>query len=199
VGDFFIAHSLSLYQVPTAFQQRLHDTFDGRLRIRWSEVAHEFHIEQKVLPGAVIRPLSIDSPLHDRYVRARDGYVFVMAVKAGTHTYCKSCGFRCHVPALRTGEIICTYCEGVRKQRGREFGGFWPLSDVLLDHLRKIDPNRDGHLNAALDQDATRLRHERTVRRDTLNTVEAGAKEDVHQLFGIQRAFMNDAYRKQTP
>lgn len=170
-----------MYHAPTEFLDRLASTFDGRLRIRWSVAKNEFHIEEKV-GRAALAPFRI-SEVDDRYIRARDGYTFVMAVKAGTQVPCHTCGLTCKVPALRTAEITCSYCESVKKRRGREFGGYWPLNDVLLDHLRKIDPYRDGHLKAAAEQDLAHVRQEMAHKRATYNHIEAATLDDKYQLF----------------
>lgn len=184
------------YSVPAAFQAALTREFGDRLRIRWSLAKHEFHIEQRV-GRAALAPFRIDER-DDRFIRARDGYAFVMAVKAGTRVPCPTCGLDCRVPELHTGEIVCRYCESVRNQRGRQFGGYWPLSDILIDHLKRIDPYRDGHLKAVREQDLSRARHEMASRRDLLNTIEAGAKEDAYRLFATPRAYLNDATRHAT-
>jgi hypothetical protein len=166
---------------PTDFSKTLKRVFDGRLRIRWSAAKEEWHIEQQV-GRAAIPPFRI-SEIDDRFIRARDGYHFVMAVKPANYTWCRQCHLKCSVPELRSGEIKCSYCENVKTRRGREFGGYWPLTDALLDHLRKIDPYRDGHLKALKDQDAALDQREVTQKRDIHNIVESAALDDKYQLF----------------
>lgn len=143
---------------------------------------NEYHIEQRV-GRAVLPPLRIDEG-DDRFIRARDGYAFVMAIKAGTHTYCRKCHLRCEVPVLRTSEIKCEYCERVKARRGREFGGYWPLNDRLLQYLHKIDPNRDGHLNGVAEGDLAMERAEMARQRSIHNHIESATLDDKYQLFG---------------
>jgi hypothetical protein len=170
-----------MYYAPTDFVRRLSDTFNDRLRIRWSIAKQEFHIEQKVL-SAALPPFRI-SEIDDRMIRARDGYHFVMAVKAGNHVPCRTCHLRCRVPELRTGEIRCDYCGTKQRNPKREFGGYWPLNDLLIDHLKKISPENDGHLKAVIEQDRQDVRRETTRKRDIFNHIESATYDDKYQLF----------------
>lgn len=164
---------------PTDFLARLASAFSGRLRIRWSLVKNEWHIEQQV-GRAALPPLRI-TEADDSLIRARDGYAFVMAIKNCNHSPCRHCGKSCRVPELRSGEIKCERCS--EQKRAREFGGYWPLGDALLDHLRKIDPYRDGHKVAAAEQDLQDTRRELTRQRNIFNTIESATLDDKYQLF----------------
>lgn len=170
-----------MYQAPQSFIDRLESDFQGRLRIRWSIAKGEFHIEEKV-GRAALAPFRI-SDIDDRYIRARDGYHFIMAVKAGTSVPCRICGLKCSVPECRTAEIKCSYCESVKTRRGREFGGYWPLNDTLLEHLRKCDPKNDGHIAAVKSQDLQEVRREMDRKRSMFNTIESATLDDKYQLF----------------
>lgn len=123
------------------------------------------------------------SEIDDRTIRARDGFHFVMAIKAGNHIPCRTCGLKVSVPECKTGEIRCDYCAFKQRNPKREFGGFWPLSEILIEHLKKIDPNRDGHLKAAFEQDLAHERKDLAQRRTIRNHVEAATYDDKYQIF----------------
>lgn len=141
---------------------------------------HEYHIEQRVH-----NPLSAIDTHNDRIIRARDGYAFVMAIKPTQSVPCEACGTRCRVPELRSAEIVCAYCEQVKSRRGRYFGAYWPLTgDLLINYLKKLDPERDGHLEAAYESDVATAAGEAAKRKATMNTIEAATLDDKYQLFG---------------
>lgn len=170
-----------MYTPPTEFVRRLDSTFRGRLRIRWSLHKEEWHIEQKITDGIA---LAARNSHDDRYIRARDGYHFVMAVKPQAFAYCRICHLRNDVPALTTGEIKCDYCERVKARRGREFGGYWPLNgDRLIDHLKMIDPENDGLRASITTMDRQREQTEITRQRDIRNHIESATYDDKYQLF----------------
>lgn len=100
-----------------------------------------------------------------------------MAVKASETACCTRCERKHNVPVLRTAEVRCPCGR-------RLFMAYFPLGEALLQYLRKLDPDRDGHKNAAIDADNVTERSELTRRRDTRNIVEAAAYDDKYQLFG---------------
>lgn len=121
------------------------------LRIRWSKGRGEWHIEQKV-GRAALPPLRIDE-VDDRFIRARDGYQFVCAVRPGTKMPCGVCGLDMQVPVLKFARLTCAYCmkkatdpRTPPKERKifRTTVGYFPLGEALLEHLRKTDPYRGG-------------------------------------------------------
>lgn len=171
-----------MYQAPASFLSKLKAEFNGRLRIRWSDAKNEFHIEQQV--GRAALPPRYIGLEDDRGIRARDGYHFILSVKAGNHVPCRTCNFTCPVPELRTGEIKCSRCGFQGRRATKEFGGYWPLNDLLIDYLKGIDPERDGHLRASKEQDLANARVELSRKRNIFNTVEAAAYDDKYQLFG---------------
>lgn len=171
-----------MYQAPISFLAKLETEFGGRLRIRWSVAKNEFHIEQQVGRAALL-PLYIKEG-DDRMIRARDGYHFILAVKAGNHVPCRTCNNRCPVPELKTGEIKCSRCGYQGKRATKEFGGFWPLTDSLIEYLKKIDPYRDGHLQAVKEQDLAIERVDLSMRRNVRNHIESATYDDKYQLFG---------------
>jgi hypothetical protein len=171
------------YTPPREFVARLDSIFRGRLRIRWSVQKEEWHIEQQVGPRAAL-PSFGRLLFHDRFIRARDGFAFVMAIKPRETTTCRTCFLKCDVPALRTSEIKCSYCESVKARRGREFGGYWPLSgDTLLNHLLRIDPERDGTRTLISDNDRAQARYQQVAMKDARNHFESAVYDDKYQLF----------------
>lgn len=161
--------------IPHDFLSQLTREFGDRLRIRWSVAKHEFHLEQRV-GRAALPPFRVDEA-DDRTIRARDGYHFVMAVKPTNYLSCDRCNRKCVVPELRTSEIRCS-CGW------RAFGGYWPLGEALILHLKKIDPYRDGHKNLARESDLATERAEWLRKRAIRNHIEAATYDDKYQLFG---------------
>lgn len=167
--------------LPHDFLDSLATQFDNRLRIRWSHAKDEWHIEQQV-GRAIIPPFRIDIN-DDRFIRARDGYAFVMAVKPTNYMWCRECHLRLKVPIMRTAEVRCDYCESTKKRARRNFVAYYPLNDTLLQHLHKIDPHKDGHLRAAAEADLAIERAEMQRQRTIRNHIEAATLDDKYQLF----------------
>jgi hypothetical protein len=132
------------------FNQRLQTEFGGRLRARWAPTQREIHIEQKVgrgiwdppLPSHKITPKT-EALQFEKRERAKDGYAFVMAVKPGDRTACPVCHLSVRVPVMRIEEAVCLYCRS-RNRDTTFMAVYFPLGEVLIDHLKKIDPERDG-------------------------------------------------------
>lgn len=127
-------------EAPQTFTDRLHTTFDGRLRIRWSTAEQQFVIEQRV-GRAVVAPIRIAED-RDDLIRARDGYHPVMTITAGDRMRCPTCHYELKVPVRGTHDIRCGFC-ALHGRTTRVVAGFWPLDDALLTHLQHIDPLND--------------------------------------------------------
>lgn len=137
-------------RAPDQFLARLREEFRDRLRIRWADTQGEWHLEQKVGRGIFDPPLpSHKIAPHQRELqyekreRARDGYAFVMAIRPGDRMPCPACGLTMHVPVMELTEAKCGWC----LEHGRDtrlMACYFPLGEVLIDHLKKIDPERDG-------------------------------------------------------
>jgi hypothetical protein len=138
-------------EAPTTFTERLHEAFDGRLRIRWSVHEQQFLIEQKV-GRAVVAPIRIDED-RDDLIRARDGYHPVMVITPGDRMRCPKCHYEMRVPVRDTHDLKCQFC-ALSGRPTRVVAGYWPLDDSLIEHLRKIDPLRDGQDELAAEADA---------------------------------------------
>jgi hypothetical protein len=174
---------------PESFNERLQEVFHGRLRCRYSTREGEFHIEQKVAPGQILRPPkrkdgSWDKD-HDGYIRARDGYVFVMRVRPGTKMPCPTCGLTLQVPVMETREITCEHCR-LKGRDARVAAAFFPLGETLIEHLRKMDPESDGVRRMMADvlaaEAAKPLQQERAIS----NAIAEG-------IDGVQKSVLFDA------
>lgn len=141
---------------PDSFVARLASVFDNRLRIRWSDREGCFHIEQRV-GRATIAPVFIDST-RDDLIRARDGFHPIMTVQPGDRMPCPECHYQLHVPVMDTWDMRCPYCE-TKGRSTRVVAGYWPLNDLLIEHLRKIDPLRGASTELAEEAD----RHNRLL------------------------------------
>lgn len=167
---------------PTEFTKQLEQTFQGRLRIRWSSKRREFHIEQKV--GRMAPAPQRISEADDDMIRARDGYHFVMSIREGDRMPCPECGFEIKVPVMDTADIRCTYCEMTGKQT-RVVAGFWPLNERLIEHLRKIDPLRGGQKELADAADRYNELLVQAAENQISNDGYAALEERYNRLVGI--------------
>src|SRR3990167_2836785 len=133
--------------VPEQFAQELDNTFHGRFRLRWSDSRSEWQLEQKVAIAKAIPPPVDDSgnwdTYDDNFIRARDGYFYVMSFTVGDRMPCPLCGLSVAVPIMETRESVCEHCR-FQGRDGRYKAAFYPLNHVLIEHLRYIDPLTDG-------------------------------------------------------
>lgn len=138
--------------VPSEFEERLRNTFDGRLRIRWSVKNREWNIEQKV-GRAITAPVAIEAD-RDDLICARDGFDYVCTVRTGDRMPCPNCEWTTlKVPVRDFADIQCPYCASKGRQ-SRTVAGYWPLDDSLIDHLRRIDPHSGRQHAETKDMDA---------------------------------------------
>lgn len=125
---------------PKSFKDSLETQFNGRLRIRWSNKNSEWQIEEKISRGHLLNR-HIDDMYDDEALRWRDGYSLVCSVRPGDRMPCSVCNTELSVPIHEFAEIRCPYCSS----KGRKvsiIAGFFPLGDILLEHLRRLDPLR---------------------------------------------------------
>lgn len=170
------------------FENRLHQRFDGRVRLRWSNRLGEWHLEYKIAPGKVLG-YPLDSQ-NDHAIRARDGYAFIMAVRTGDRMPCPECGFTLHVPLFKTAEVTCTYCTS-RGRDGRWPAAYYPLEgDALLTHLSHLDPLRGYNLDVAKRVDDANQRLLAQQEREFEVYSEAAVKDHFYDLAGIPRVSM---------
>lgn len=132
------------------FQRQLDSKFHGRFRLRWSDKAQVFHLEQKVATGQVMEP-PIDpitnewDAYDDGFIRARDGYFYIMTVTTGDRMRCPLDHTELKVSIMHTGETKCAQCQHVGRD-GRFAAGYFPLNHILLDYINDIDPLNGGPL-----------------------------------------------------
>lgn len=169
--------------IPRDFSRKLDKMFGGRLRIRWSNQAGAYHIEQKVGRG-VLPTFHFDDQWDDNAIRQRDGYLIVMAIRPGDRMPCPQCGLTIKVPVMQFGEAVCEYCR-VKGYEGRHVASYWPLGDSLLDHLRKIDPYLGWREQVHKDIDRRNAAKEAAQQRHIGNITEAVSKEHFNRLVGI--------------
>lgn len=169
----------------TEFQRRLDREFGGRLRIRWSAPRQEYHIEQRV-GRAVLPPLRPHHPDEDAFVRARDGYDFLMAIRPGDRLPCPTCHRQLKVAALEFRETTCPHCKEAGRD-GRIAACYFPLSEILLDELRARDPLRGGPERMRAMMDAANERLQQARDREFRNYNEDVVKDNFDTLFSIQK------------
>lgn len=169
--------------IPSAFEERLHSTFNGRLRIRWSVKAREFRIEQRV-GNAITAPIRIEAD-RDDLICARDGFDYLLSIRNGDRMPCPECEWaELKVPVRDFVDIRCPYCASKGRQ-GRVVAGYWPLDDSLLDHLRKIDPLRGASAELAAAADRRNAAHLASLEAKMSNEIYAHGAENYDALVGI--------------
>lgn len=169
---------------PQAFQERLEREFRGRLRIRFSRKEQEWQIEQKV--GRATLPDTYISLYNDDAIRAADGYLHVMSVRQGDRMPCPTCRYELKVPVFATVDVACPYCES-RGRTTRIVAGYYPLEgDALIQHLRRLDPERGASVELARDADRRNDARLASMERDALEA-SYGVSQDFNRLFGIQQ------------
>jgi hypothetical protein len=129
---------------PKEFIDRLKNTFYGELRVRWSIRDHMWLIEQKV--GRAALPTRRIREIDDELIQLKDGYARVMAVARGSVVPCSmKCGADLKLKIRETVEVVCDRCKLKGKKNGF-IGGYFPLDDQLIEHLKMMDPTRSDQL-----------------------------------------------------
>jgi hypothetical protein len=168
-------------EAPASFRASLERQFDGRLRVRWSEAKGEWHIEQKMARSRLARRrVAAGTVEHDEVVRAADGYVFVLAVRPGNRVPCPKCGKVLGIPELRMKRSTCPLCSH------SFLAVYYPLGDMLLEHLRYTDPYRDGLDRIFKAQEDAEQQVKAAQHRERHNEGEALWKDHFTQIAGIQ-------------
>lgn len=167
--------------IPTEFSARLQSAFNGRLRLRWSEAKHEFHLEQRV--GRALSNIPIVNR-DDERIRARDGYLFILAIQPGTRMGCYRCSTTLNVPVHEFREIACPMC----RLSGREYkipAGYFPLTDTLIDYLKTLDPMRGASAEQRAKVDAANERILLDQRKRLVNDTSDAFSQDFSRIAGI--------------
>lgn len=146
---------------PDSFKESLDKQFNGKLRIRWSDKEQEWQIEEKISRASL--PDQLVDDWDDHAIRARDGYGYVCGVRPGDRMPCPKCGTELKVPVNHFAEVKCDYCR-LKGRNSSIIAGFFELGDMLLEHLRRLDPIRgwrdkfiygtfDEHRQAQIDKE----------------------------------------------
>lgn len=170
-------------EAPRSFTERLEREFRGRLRIRFSDKEQEWQIEQRV--GRAVLPDARISLYDDDAIRARDGYLHVMSIRQGDRMPCPKCRYELKVPAFKTVDVACPYCK-LKGRTTRVCAGYFPLEgDALIQHLRRLDPERGASLELAAEADRKNEALVASLERQSLDA-SYGISQDFNRLFGIQ-------------
>jgi hypothetical protein len=174
---------------PESFIDKLESTFQGRLRIRWSNQRHAWLIEQRIKRGLFggFKPTKRgwDESI-DKYIQTRDGVIEIMEVRTGTLMDCPKCGHELKVPFMHTTAIRCGFCH-LRGQTPSINNVFMPLNDSLIYHLKSIDPK-----NPISEANVERIDRENEqlalmMEQDALNAAEAGLLDRFNRIAGINQ------------
>jgi hypothetical protein len=177
--------------IPGWFEEQLTRRFDGRFRIRWSDVEGVFLLEQKVRRAIAegFAPIVVKSERHrkltyENQVRARDGYVLSQKITPGTHAFCNRCDYKMSVPVYKTAQVTCPICA---KSGHREVfaGGHWPLNDALLQELDRTDPDRGGNERVFKAQQDAAMFKEKQQEWEITSHADAAFRERFNRLVGI--------------
>lgn len=166
---------------PQDFVDRLHDAFEGRLRIRWSHSAHEFQIEQRVARGLINFPAALTD---DEHIRLRDGYFYVMSVRSGDRMPCPRCQFQLTVPVREIRELSCPRCKAQGLEH-RVAAGYFPLDDTLITYLKAMDPLRGASRELRAKVDAHNAAYTESQRQAVLDKAYAAGADDFNRIAGI--------------
>lgn len=167
--------------VPVEFSARLESAFQGRLRLRWSDAKQEFHLEQRV--GRALSNLPIVNR-DDERIRARDGYLFVLAIQPSTRAGCPRCSTTVQVPIREFREVACPMC----RLSGREYkfsAAHFPLDDELINYLKQLDPTRGASAEQRTRVDAANERMLAQQRDKFLNSTSDAFRDDFTRIAGI--------------
>ena len=129
-----------MIEAPKSFKESLKTQFNDRIRIRWSDKDQEWQIEEKIARASLPQE-HLDDQWDDDAIRQRDGYGFICSVRPGDRMPCPVCNTTLKVPVNEFAEIKCDYCS-MKGRKTSLIAGFFELSDILLEHLRRLDPLR---------------------------------------------------------
>lgn len=168
-------------QIPESFAARLDQTFDGRLRLRWSQSRHEYQLEQKVSRALASFPVSDHD---DDSIRLRDGYLYILSIRPGTKMPCPACHLDLDVPVREIREVVCPFCK-LKGTPTRVTAGYFPLDDILIETLKRLDPMRGAskQLRSAVDRHNEQMMAAK--RQHVIETSLDAANDDFNRIAGI--------------
>ena len=182
-----------MLRVPESFEDKLKSEFRGRLRIRWSHQRKGWLIEQKVarglFPGTKPTKKGWDES-SDPYVQHRDGYVEIMEVRPGTSMDCRRCGHELKVPFMETTHVKCGYCTLIGRQTYHAVVHM-PLGDILINHLKTIDPENPISERLADDLERKNQALAASMEKDVINRTEAAFEERYLRLRDIPHVHLS--------
>lgn len=126
-------------------------------------------------------------------IRARDGYWLVATIQPGDKMPCRTivnrwtgewCGNTLPVPMFEFAEVTCEKCK-LAKRNYRHQAAFFELTDRLLEHLRKIDPNRGGYERIQMELVLAEERRIASAERTVSNHIEDVTKDNLNSLFDV--------------
>lgn len=120
----------------------------------------------------------------DDLIRARDGYHYVMSIRAGDRMPCPECNYKLHVPVRDTVQQFCGYCT-LKGRKTEVIAGFWPLDDTLITHLKKINPKRGGQKELAEEADRRNRLLVQSMEEDAFRDGYAAFDDNYNRLVGI--------------
>lgn len=170
-------------EIPETFTERLEQEFGGRLRIRWSPSEYRFRIEQKVA-RAIMWP---DRPVlenDDDLQCVKDGYFHVLSVTPGDKMKCKVCAAPIPVPVGEMQMVHCPTCKAMGRQM-RYAVAFFPLNDMLIEHLKKIDPERNLARDTVAELNARNEAAVQRAQRAIQTQAEAYVDDNFNRIVGI--------------
>lgn len=183
---FLLTNSLRdklMIEIDEQFTHRLEQVFGGRLRARWSHKTNSVHIEQKV--GRMIQLDRWVSAVDDQAIRMRDGYHYILEVQPGDRMPCPQCKHTLKVPALQFRAIECDWCKLMGKEH-RVVAAYFPLGEVLIDHLKRIDPLTGASKQLRLEVNKGNEWVLKGQQRHLSNVVEDAGKDQFEKIAGIQ-------------
>lgn len=178
--------------VPEDFADRLEQRFNGRFRIRWSDVEGRYLIEQRIrrgiaeggMPKGEYRNRRQRRARYEDRVRAQDGYILTCVVTAGSTAFCT----RCDAPMpSRLHMFTISSCPECARQGIEQpvQAGFFPLDDRLLLELEKADPLKGGVDRIANDITVSNDQLEIEREADFIRPIDAAARDRYRRLLGI--------------
>jgi len=165
-------------EAPEGFRRALEAQSLGKLRIRWSKALSEWQIEERVAKPQT--PTKFVSEFDDRTIRFRDGFALLLRIRPGDRMPCKRCK---RTVKLAVGEFRESTC-GVCGERTKAV--YFPLSDMLLEYIRGLDPQRGGYARLQADLNYADG-HEKREAAKFRDEIQHGVREEFHYLTGAPR------------
>ena len=178
------------------FEDELTRRLGRDYRLRWSDSRHVWMIEQQqgreaeIPHDALVRPDLSDEErerrlreTRDQMTRLREGYTLVMEFHPYTQVSCPTCHFPIDLPEFKIKQVRCNACEVLGNDRQYVTGGWFPLSERLLQHLERTSLKR--HDEWRKEHETHNLAVRTALRRKFDNHCEAVGKDFFNNAVGI--------------